>query len=185
MILGLWWFFFFFCEFVRLLCEPVRTSAKWQRIPPLPYMLCEESALSSLLVTSLLSLWHVGTTEKQWMLFSFFMPLVILLTSVVSSSTLHLFQPEESWSILLPCSRKAILRSIVIVLFCNLFQLFCNPFGLLALCKVFTVWTSCGFIQGFNEVPSFLTGNSCIRLILGLCARWALSCNFITTFCEW
>lgn len=41
-------FFFSFCEFVRLLYESLHISEKWQRITPLPYMLCEESALFSL-----------------------------------------------------------------------------------------------------------------------------------------
>lgn len=141
-------FLLLFCQYVSLLYEPLHSSAKWQRIPPLPYMLCEqlavfplhgELALFPLLVTLPFSLCCVGPTEKQLMLLTFFTQLVVLLTSIVSSFTLHLFLTEESWSILLPCRREAILFSVFTVLFCNLFQLFYNPFGLFALCKVFKI----------------------------------------------
>lgn len=119
-----------FCQCVSLLYEPLHSSAKWQRIPPLSDLLYEELALFPLLVTLPFLLCHVGPTEKQLMLLTFFTQLEVLLTSIVSSSTLHLFLTEESQSVLLPCRRKAILFSVVIVLFCNLFQLFYNPFGL-------------------------------------------------------
>jgi len=81
-----------------------------------------------------------------------------------------------------PCRRKGILYCIVIVLFCNLIQLFYNLFGLLALCKLFKVWTSCGFIQWFNEVLS-LNWEFIHQVNLETVSTcWALSGNFITTF---
>lgn len=98
-------FLLLFCQYVSLLYEPLHSSAKWQRIPPLPYMLCEqlavfplhgELALFPLLVTLPFSLCCVGPTEKQLMLLTFFTQLVVLLTSIVSSFTLHLFLTEES-----------------------------------------------------------------------------------------
>lgn len=155
---GFFWLLLF-CQFVSLLYESMHSSAKWQRIPPLPYVLFEDSALFPLLVTLPFSWCHAGATEKQLRLLTVFTPLVVLVASLVSSFLLHLFQTELSWSILL--------------LFCSLLSLYSSVTCFISsvILLDFSFYVKClqygQTVDSFKALMKFflLTDNSWIRLI--------------------